>query len=377
MKVKIFKGIWKSEKVKEDSDKLYVFGDNDARIGKGGQAIIRDLPNSIGLRTKKGPSKKPVAFYSDDNLELNKIKIQEDILNIKFRSLLENKTIVLSDGGYGTGLANLKERAPKTFEYLNELLKLYFGFINESGTHYTKISGHDEIIMGKRIELEKDSITPINNTFFNKKYLEKGLYTHFDMIKSGSKVAFTSTKKHKINDILIIKGPEKDLVCRVVDCYSVKILKDNMWWVFEGYSEEFKIDFNLDLYQTQIDYICTLDKNGNMIFKDDLFGEITVKKKENEKILGEPMKVEKSYKIKKSEKIKIQKNKPYKKYDFEKMLNNLGIDKYDSYFISDKKSDLFGCWEIKFNNVFYYFNFKKSILSNNLNLIYISNNSLL
>jgi hypothetical protein len=373
LKVKIFKGIWKLEQIKEDSDKLYVFGDNDARIGKGGQAIIRDLPNSIGLRTKKGPSKKPVAFYSDDNLDLNKIKIQEDILNIKFRSLLENKTIVLSDGGYGTGLANLKERAPKTFEYLNELLKLYFGFINESGTHYTKISGHDEIIMGKRIELEKDSITPINNTFFNKKYLEKGLYTHFDMIKSGSKVAFTSTKKHKINDILIIKGPEKDLVCRVVDCYSVKILKDNMWWVFEGYSEDFKVDFKIDLYQTQIDYICTLDKNGNMIFKDDLFGETkTVKKKENQKILGDPIKVDK---VKKD--IKIEKNKPYKKYDFEKMLNNLGIDKYDSYFISDKKSDLFGCWEIKFNNVFYYFNFKKGILSNNLNLIYISNNSLL
>jgi hypothetical protein len=372
LKVLIFKGIWKPEQIKDDLDKLYVFGDNDARVGKGGQAIIRDLPNSIGLRTKRGPSKKPVAFYSDDNLELNKIKIQEDILNIKFRSLLENKKVVLSNGGYGTGLASLKEKAPKTFEYLNNLLKLYFGFINESGTHYTKISGHDEIVKGKRIELEKDSITPINNTFFNKKNLEKGLYTNFDMIKSGSKVAFTSIKKYKIDDILIIKYQEKELVCRVVDCYSVKILKDNMWWVFEGYSEEFKIDFNLDLYQTQIDYICTLDKNGNMIFKDDLFREITVKKKENQKILGDPIKVDK---VKKD--IKIEKNKPYKKYNLKEMLNNIGIEKYDSYFISDKKSDLFGYWEIKFNNIYYYFKFKKGILNNSLKLIYISNNSLI
>ena len=41
MKIKIFKGNWNIESVKSDKDRIYVFGDNDARVGKGGQVVIR------------------------------------------------------------------------------------------------------------------------------------------------------------------------------------------------------------------------------------------------------------------------------------------------------------------------------------------------
>ena len=71
MKVEIFNGDWNIDDIKSNKNKLYIFGDNNARVGKGGQAIIRDLPNTLGIRTKKGPSNKPVAFLSDNELDIN------------------------------------------------------------------------------------------------------------------------------------------------------------------------------------------------------------------------------------------------------------------------------------------------------------------
>ena len=63
MKIEIFKGDWTINDVKKNPNKLFIFGDNNARLGKGGQAIIRDLPNVMGIRTKKGPSRKAAAYY--------------------------------------------------------------------------------------------------------------------------------------------------------------------------------------------------------------------------------------------------------------------------------------------------------------------------
>lgn len=41
----------------QNKHKIYVFGDNMKRYGKGGQAVIRDCPNSFGIPTKRYPSK--------------------------------------------------------------------------------------------------------------------------------------------------------------------------------------------------------------------------------------------------------------------------------------------------------------------------------
>ena len=51
--------------VKNNPNKIFVFGDNLARTGKAGQAIIRDEPNVIGVPTKISPRK----FFSDDNFD--------------------------------------------------------------------------------------------------------------------------------------------------------------------------------------------------------------------------------------------------------------------------------------------------------------------
>lgn len=80
--------------VQNNLDKIFVYGDNDLRQGKGGQAIIRDLPNTIGLRTKKLPSLSPNAFYTDTEFSQNKLKIDEDINTVK-TAIANGKTIAL------------------------------------------------------------------------------------------------------------------------------------------------------------------------------------------------------------------------------------------------------------------------------------------
>lgn len=129
MEVIIFKGYWTVQDVRKHSNYLFIFGDNDIRKGKKGQAIIRDELNSIGVPTKKIPNYSPTSYYYDYEFDLNVQKIDDAIQKIKL--VLKNKKyrgIILPEDGLGTGLANLKENAPKTLEYLNselDKLKIY------------------------------------------------------------------------------------------------------------------------------------------------------------------------------------------------------------------------------------------------------------
>ena len=283
MKVEIFKGDWTVKDVKDNPNKIFIFGDNNARIGKGGQAIIRDLPNAMGIRTKKGPSRKAAAYYKDSQFEENSKNILEDILEIK-KEAMDGMTIVFSQGGYGTGLASLKEKAPKTFEYLCYQLKEHFNFDNETGKMSYKVPGHNEITTGTYIDFDgqpgKKSIIlkPTNNSYFKPEYLEKSFNTNFDLIKNGKKVAFSSKLKFNNGQVLIFtfKGKKDYLVCRVIDSYDIELMmKDYQWYSFEGYDKSFSISGPETLtnykYQTHFQFICTLDTSGKMVFRDDLF----------------------------------------------------------------------------------------------------------
>ena len=84
---------------------LFVFGDNLVGNGQGGQAIIRYCKNSFGIPTKKLPSSLPDSFFNDDNFEF----------------------IVFPEDGLGTGLAQLPEKAPKTYRFLVECINSNFG----------------------------------------------------------------------------------------------------------------------------------------------------------------------------------------------------------------------------------------------------------
>ena len=101
--------------VQANPDKIYIFGDNTEGWGKGGQAIIRDEPNAFGIATKDSPRD----FMSDDNFEANKARIDADIAAIK----ADGRPIVFPEDGIGTGRADLENKAPQTWAYLQEQLE--------------------------------------------------------------------------------------------------------------------------------------------------------------------------------------------------------------------------------------------------------------
>ena len=103
--------------LRENPDKVYLFGDNLEGTGKGGQAIVRGEPNAIGIPTKKGPRRDAGAYFNDADLQANKEAIDE-----AFNKIPNEATVVIPKDGLGTGLADLSNKAPKTFKYLQEKL---------------------------------------------------------------------------------------------------------------------------------------------------------------------------------------------------------------------------------------------------------------
>lgn len=123
MSVLIYEGYWTRNYVKNNSNMLFVFGDNDCKIGKGGQAIIRGLKNTIGIPTKKFPSNFYKSFYTDDDYKDNCKKIDVAIKKIKKKFYGKNYDyLVLPQDGFGTGLARLPSKAPNTYKYLNTVV---------------------------------------------------------------------------------------------------------------------------------------------------------------------------------------------------------------------------------------------------------------
>jgi len=97
---------------------LFVFGDNLQRRGLGGQAKeMRGEPNAVGIPTKRAPSMRPDAFFSDADL----FDFAWDS-DREFARLMDHMEagglVVLPADGIGTGLADLERRAPRVWERL-------------------------------------------------------------------------------------------------------------------------------------------------------------------------------------------------------------------------------------------------------------------
>ena len=128
VKVIIFKGWWTVADVQANPSLLFVFGDNDKKYGAGGQAIIRHEHNTCGIPTKKTPTDAYSSFYNDEEYDDNCQKIINSIENIKALIMYNytgpNNTkkyqgVVFPQDNFGTGLAQLPTRAPRTFTFLN------------------------------------------------------------------------------------------------------------------------------------------------------------------------------------------------------------------------------------------------------------------
>lgn len=117
--LKAFPGNWDRKTIqdilKKDPNSYFVYGDNLQGSGKGGQAVIRGLPNTIGVPTKVTPRTDASAFFNDKRDFLKAKKALDTKFN-QIRTLLsEGKTVYISSAGLGTGRADLKT---KHLEYL-------------------------------------------------------------------------------------------------------------------------------------------------------------------------------------------------------------------------------------------------------------------
>lgn len=106
-------------------DHLFIYGDNAISRGEAGQAQIRRCKNAYGIPTKKFPRMDESSFFSDSELEYNKILIKEAIDRIPDGY----KYIVFPEDGLGTGLSQLPQRAGLTYKFLNDTLNEKFGHI--------------------------------------------------------------------------------------------------------------------------------------------------------------------------------------------------------------------------------------------------------
>lgn len=122
---------------------LYVFGDNEARQGYGGQAAeLRPMqekyPNVVfGIPTLYDPSKP----YSDETLSRNLQSIRNAVLTLKDEAQKEGKIVVFPLAGVGSGIAALAINAPNTYKGMNKIFKQELGIfqaMDESGATTVK-----------------------------------------------------------------------------------------------------------------------------------------------------------------------------------------------------------------------------------------------
>lgn len=106
---------------------LYIFGDNEARTGSGGQAKeMRGEPNVIGIRSKRKPLYDPDAYWYEADHPRQRKLVDEDFMAV-VEALKPNasgasdyKGLVIPLEGIGTGMAQLKDRSPSTLRYIEK-----------------------------------------------------------------------------------------------------------------------------------------------------------------------------------------------------------------------------------------------------------------
>ncbi len=101
-------------------DWLFIFGDNFARCGLGGQAAeMRGEPNAVGIPTKARPSNNADAFLCDGDIYRWRTEVFP-IFEMLLQKIEAGNTIVIPSHGIGGGLAALEIKSPLIWKELNE-----------------------------------------------------------------------------------------------------------------------------------------------------------------------------------------------------------------------------------------------------------------
>lgn len=104
--------------LRESPDTLFVFGDNLARQGLGGQAKeMRGEKNAVGIPTKRAPRRDESAYFTDADFDTAIKSMEKDMARLKTH-IMAGGDIVFPTDGIGSGLAELSRRAPKIDTYI-------------------------------------------------------------------------------------------------------------------------------------------------------------------------------------------------------------------------------------------------------------------
>jgi len=118
------------EMVQARSHTLFIYGDNVIRRGYGGQAkACRGEHNTIGIATKRTPKTDVTAYFSDKNYKRNCQIIKDDIGLIIY--IMPRFRHVFVFPNIGEGRAQLKQRAPRTYDFFISEMKNLHRIIGE------------------------------------------------------------------------------------------------------------------------------------------------------------------------------------------------------------------------------------------------------
>ena len=216
--------------VRNNSDKIFVFGDNSIRQGTGGQAQIRHEPNAVGIMTKKFPRNTPDAFLYDSEYEENIKRINEDIENLKQKA--DYKTIVFPTDGIGTNLADIAHTAPKTMEYLINRLKSEFGLKDSDPFIKSMLNKLNEAksFFGQKFLIDGKIYSYNENTgdYFEHNFSGSGI---------GAKSLGTKINEQSLKDKIL---NEYNRVNKVHESQTSSQEETNK--IQENYGEEFQVD---------------------------------------------------------------------------------------------------------------------------------------
>jgi hypothetical protein len=106
--------------VRSMPDALFLFGDNMARRGMGGQAAaMRGEPNAVGVPTKWTPSSGNDAYFTDADGENMAVRLAiVEPFQLARDYLRRGFDVVVPEDGLGTGLAKLSSKAPRIHAYI-------------------------------------------------------------------------------------------------------------------------------------------------------------------------------------------------------------------------------------------------------------------
>ena len=105
---------------------VFLFGDNLARAGKGGQAVVRDMPNAVGLPTKHRPARDAAAYLTDADRPAVIAAIKTAHVAHVLPALRAGRVVHWPADGIGTGLADLRRLAPGCYADVSRYGQILF-----------------------------------------------------------------------------------------------------------------------------------------------------------------------------------------------------------------------------------------------------------